>query len=72
MEPLAFDHPMNIVHGAGRIIYVEQHQSWVLPGGAHTKSKDVAQEIAARINDLTDAYWSRRKFPKAKQKTGAK
>mgnify|MGYP003338887278 CR=1 FL=1 len=61
MEKAVFDHPLNVTCGVGRIIYDEYHKAWVLPGGAHTRSKDVAEHVAARIDALTRLYWERRK-----------
>lgn len=61
MDKAVFDHPLNIVRGEGRIIYDEYHKAWALPGRTYTRSQDVAEHVAARIDALTRSYWERRK-----------
>lgn len=57
-----FAHPNNITRGKGRVMWGTeiddptrpyQPAGWVLPGGKRTQSRDVAEAVADRINQLS-------------------
>lgn len=52
-----FIHPRNIVHGSGRVIYVDGHglepSGWHLPGPRFTDDPDEALRVARVIHMLT-------------------
>lgn len=62
MDQAHFDHPLNIVVGCGRIIYVDLYKSWALPGGTYTKNQEIAESTARLIDDLTRQYQERHKW----------
>lgn len=56
MDLIHFNHPLNILIGYGRIIYVDTYESWVLPGGTYTKNQEIAESTARLIDELTRQY----------------
>lgn len=58
-EKAHFDHPHNITVGRGRVIFAEActpvganlcERGWVLPGGARTTNRAIAEMVAGRID----------------------
>lgn len=54
-----FDHPHNVTVGQGRVIFAEActpiggnfcERGWVLPGGARTTNRAIAEMVAGRID----------------------
>lgn len=48
-----FDHLNDILIGAGRIVYEPAYEAWALPGGAKTKDREKAEDMARMINEIT-------------------
>jgi hypothetical protein len=52
-EYFRFDHPSDIIIGRGRIVYEPAYEAWILPGGLRTQSRDRAEGVANKINEIT-------------------
>jgi hypothetical protein len=64
-----FNHPNDITIGAGRVIYEPAYEAWVLPGGAKTKVRKRAEDVAKAIDGLAAREEALRKaLWKARQK----
>jgi hypothetical protein len=52
-ECFRFGHPSDIIIGRGRIVYEPAYEAWILPGGLRTQSRDRAEGVAHKINEIT-------------------
>lgn len=65
---IPFNHPLEINIGFGRIIYVEEHitengrmpEGWRLPGGGITTNKEIAEQVARKIDELTNKFFDKK------------
>ena len=52
-EFFRFDHPSDIIIGRGRVVYEPAYEAWILPGGLRMQSRDRAEGVAHKINEIT-------------------